>query len=273
MDKNKIKYGLKNVHYAVITAINSENGSFTYAPPVKLPGAVNLVLNPLGDKAEFYADDGLYYTTTPNLGYDGSLEIALVPDSYKKDVLGYKEDANGVLFEDAEALPKNVALLYEFKGDVHSKRCVLYNVSSARPNDENGTKTASVEPKTETFDITASPDSFGMVKGRALPENAPYDAWYTKVYQYTEATMSPTTATFSLASPADVTTTLTPTTATIASIKNGSTALTAGTDYTYSAGTLTIESTYLSTQSTGSTVLTITTGGGTVLTLTITVTA
>ncbi|MGE4213775.1 MAG: major tail protein [Anaerotignaceae bacterium] len=268
---NKVKFGLKSVHYAVITV--GEDGSFTYAAPVAIPGAVNLSLSPLGDKGEFFADDGLYFNTTPNLGYEGNLEVALVTDGFKKDVLGYKEDANGVLFEDAEALPKDFALMFEFKGDKNSVRHALYKVSAARPNIESGTKTASVEVKTETFDITASPDPSGMVKAKAEPENAGYDTWYTTVYKHVEATMSPTTVTFSLASPADVTATLTPTTATIASVKNVSTALTLDTDYTYSTGTLTIKSTYLSTQSAGSTVLTVTTGGGTVLTLTITVTA
>lgn len=181
---NKVKFGLKSVHYAVITV--GEDGAFAYGTPVAIPGAVNLSLSPLGDKTEFYADDDLYFNTTPNNGYEGSLEVALVPDSFKKDVLGYTEDVNKVLFENSEALPKDFALLFEFKGDKNSVRHVLYKVSAARANIESGTKTSSVEVKTETFDITASPDPNKHVKAKAEPTATGYDAWYTSVYEYTE---------------------------------------------------------------------------------------
>ena len=42
---NKVKYGLKNVHYAVIT---ENNGETTYDTPKPIPGAVNLTLSPRG---------------------------------------------------------------------------------------------------------------------------------------------------------------------------------------------------------------------------------
>jgi len=55
---NKVKFGLKNAHYAVVS---NNNGVITYGTPVRIPGAVNLVLNPKGDKTEFYADDMAYF--------------------------------------------------------------------------------------------------------------------------------------------------------------------------------------------------------------------
>jgi len=184
---NKIKYGLKNVHYAVIT--EGEDGSITYGTPVKIPGAVSMNLSARGDRTEFYADDQLYYTESTNDGYEGDLEFALIPDDFKKDVLGYKEDANGVLFEDANATPKNFALLFEFSGDKNAVRHILYNVNASRPNIESSTKTNTKEPATETMSIVASPaPDTGMVKAKVEPGQAQYETWYQQVYTYVEPT-------------------------------------------------------------------------------------
>ncbi len=180
---NKVKYGLKNVHYAVIT---DNEGNITYGIPVPIPGAVNLTLSPKGEKTEFYADDIAYFVASSNQGYEGSLEVALLPDAFKKDVLGYIEDTiNGVLIEDANATPKNIALLFEFSGDVNKTRHVLYNVAVERPNMESSTKGASIEVKTETFNITVSPAiDTGYVKAKCEQGGAAYDTWFDAVYVY-----------------------------------------------------------------------------------------
>ena len=92
---NKIKYGIKNVYYAVATL--AANNSATYDTPVALPGAVSLTLDPEGDNSVFYADNIAYYATYANNGYSGSLELALIPDAFRKDVLGEIEDSKDVL--------------------------------------------------------------------------------------------------------------------------------------------------------------------------------
>ena len=101
---NKVKFGIKNCFYAVATI--ADNGSATYANPVALKGAVSLSLEAQGDNSPFYADDITYYMAAINSGYQGDLELALIPDSFKTDVLGYATDANGVLYEDADAEAK-----------------------------------------------------------------------------------------------------------------------------------------------------------------------
>ena len=98
---NKIKFGIKGCYYAVATI--AANNSATYGTPVALPGAVNLSLSPQGETNSFYADNIDYYTTVSNTGYEGDLELARLPESFLKDVLGYKVDSNGVLYEDANA--------------------------------------------------------------------------------------------------------------------------------------------------------------------------
>ena len=75
---NKVKFGLKNCHYAKAT-LDPDTNAVTFGTPVAIPGAVNLSLDPEGDTEPFYADDMVYYTTVANNGYSGDLEIMATP--------------------------------------------------------------------------------------------------------------------------------------------------------------------------------------------------
>ena len=87
-----------------------------------------------------------------------------------------------------------------------------------------------------------------------------------------KASIAPTSGSYSKAAAKDVTFSVTPTTETMRSVVNGGSTLVSGTDYTYSAGTLTILSTYLAKQSNGAVSLTVNTATNT-FTLSITVAA
>lgn len=188
-DTNKIKYGIKNVYYAVATI--AANGSATYDTPVALPGAVSLSLDAQGETSPFYADNIVYYTSVANNGYEGDLEIAKIPDSFLTDVLGYVEDKNDVLFEDADAPVVHFALLFQFEGDKHAKRHVLYNCTATRPSVAGSTKEESIEPQTETISITATSVynpgyDKNVIKASVTPsETAQYNGWLTSVYMVT----------------------------------------------------------------------------------------
>lgn len=189
MAENKIKYGLKSVHYAVATI--AADGSATYGEPVPIPGAVNLSLEPQGDTSPFYADNIAYYIGISNTGYEGDLEIARVPDSFKKDILGYIASEKNVLIENAGAEPVHFALLFQFEGDARATRHVMYNCTAARPSTTGATKTENVEPQTESLTITATSiyiagidDGIDVVKGESTEQtNAEtYSGWFSAVY-------------------------------------------------------------------------------------------
>lgn len=180
----KVKFGLKNVHYAVVTETEVDNEKvIEYGTPVRIPGAVNLTMSAAGDKVEFDADDGTYFEQNSNNGYEGSLEIALVPESFEIDILGFKEDANGAIIENSDAISKNFALMFEFTTDKAARRYVNYNCNASRPNVDGTTKGKSIEVKTESFDFTAKPalDSHN-VKAKLTSDKEGYDTFYDSVY-------------------------------------------------------------------------------------------
>lgn len=184
---NKIKYGLSNVHYAVATI--GDNGAATYSAPVAWPGAVNLSLDPEGSSDPFYADNIVYFISAANSGYSGTFESAMIPDSFREDVLGEIEDAQHVYFENADAITKHFALLFEFEGDVNKTKHVLYNCTATRSAVASDTKEASIAPVTETIDITAATVynatlGANVVKSRnAVTSSSSFATWYTTVYQ------------------------------------------------------------------------------------------
>lgn len=190
---NKIKYGLSNCYYAIAT-IDSTTGQATYATPVAIPGAVNLSLDAQGENSPFYADNIVYYVTAVNQGYQGDFEIALVPESFKKDVLGYLTDAKDVLFENAEAEAVHFALLFQFEGDLRATRHVLYNCTVTRPTQAGATKEDTTTPQTETLTITATTIKNAILaknvvkaESAADTDSTVYNGWFSAVYQGTAA--------------------------------------------------------------------------------------
>lgn len=187
---NKVKFGLKNAHYATFT--ESETGEIIYDTPKPLKGSVELSLEPRGDMVEFYADDMLYYSAPNNQGYDGTLSIALIPDSFAVDVLGEEQDeTDNVLTEKTNAKPSPFALMFEFDGDQKATRHVLYNCAANRPTVTSGTKTDSVEPAPDELTFVASPretDYAVKTKTTTKTSDEVYSNWYKKVYEKGQST-------------------------------------------------------------------------------------
>ncbi len=91
--KNKVKYNLKNVHAAILT--KGDEVTFTYGTPQAIPGAVSISLDAKGDSTPFYADGIVYFRSTANNGYSGDLEMALIPEWFRTDILQEVKDTNG----------------------------------------------------------------------------------------------------------------------------------------------------------------------------------
>ena len=184
--KNKVKYNICNVHYAVIA--KAEDGTVTFATPVAIPGAVSISLDPKGEPESFYADGVEYYVVNNNQGYDGDLEVALIPESFREDVLLETADVNNVLVENSNSQTGSFALLFEFDGDIRKIRHVMYNCSASRPSISGKTNEEGKEVQTETLTIKSRPLANGLVKAKTgnRTTDSVYKDWYKKVYQPSE---------------------------------------------------------------------------------------
>lgn len=184
---DKVKFGIKNVH---IFPITSEVGGVpTYGSVINVPGTVSLSLDKQGDTNDFYADNIKYYTSVANNGYAGSLEVAVIPDEFREQILKYIKDSKGVLVEDI-AEPTHFAMTFEEDGDQTGTKFVLYNGTASRPSLEKSTTTDTKEPSTQTLDISFAPLTNGRVMAMSTDSTDPavLAAWHTAPYIPSSAT-------------------------------------------------------------------------------------
>lgn len=187
MSENKVQFNLSNVHYAVFTETVNSLGvhSYSYGTVKAIPGGVTLTLDAAGDATTFYADGLVYYKTTANNGYTGSLEVARIPDQMLQDVwMMNLTTTDKTLIEKSNVEPKEIALLYQIDGDVGSQYYCLYRCSLGRPGIGSTTNTETKEPQTQTVDISAMPRSDYRVMARTT-ESSPSgvkSGWFNAVY-------------------------------------------------------------------------------------------
>ena len=182
MANNKVKFNLWNVYYAPL--LTNTTSKIEYGTPIAIPGAVSLSLDPTGENTPFYADGIEYYTISNNMGYSGDLEIALIPESFRVDILKESPDSNKVLIENKDINVGKFALLFRFDGDIRAINHIMYNCSVSRPKIGSKTNEESKEVQTETLTISAKPLVQGYVKaktGDSTPQKV-YDNWFKSVY-------------------------------------------------------------------------------------------
>lgn len=180
---NKVKFNIKNFHYAI------KDAEGKYGTPVHIPGSVSIALSPKGEIAVFYADGIKYYTAAAGGGYEGDLELALISDQFRQEVLGEVLDANKVLFETNSAQTVDFAAGFDIDGDVKTTRFWFYNCNASRPSTESKTNEESNTPVTDKITITCSAGDDGLVRAKTTSDTTDnvFNSWYDSVYEKTAA--------------------------------------------------------------------------------------
>lgn len=178
---NKVRFGLDKVAIAPI----GDDGK--WETPIMIPGAVSLTTNPQGETSNFYADNIPYFTVVTNSGYEGDLEMALIPDDVMIKLGLLVKDENGAVYEDADLNPVPFAMLFRVMGDKRNRLNVMYNCTAQRPTAEQKTKEDNTTVTTEKLSFSAIPkeiEGHKVTKLSIEPTDANkevYDSFYEDV--------------------------------------------------------------------------------------------
>ena len=107
-----------------------------------------------------YADNIKYFSVFANSGYEGSFEVADVPEEVLTNYLGYKKDTAGHLVETTQ-VGASFALLFQVETDIKARKFCLFNCSMSRPSQEFNTTEDTLEPQTSTLDMTIAGEATG----------------------------------------------------------------------------------------------------------------
>jgi len=182
---DKVKFGIKNVHFFPITATSSA-GVPTYGTAINVPGTVSLSLDAQSEISKFYADNMVYYQTSSNNGYQGDLSVALIPEEVFTSILGYTKDSNGIIIETGTSAPKSFAMTFEEDGDVTGTKFVLYNCTLTKPSRSYSTTEEERTPTTQTLTVSAVALTDGniMAMSTDTTDSSTLSTWHTSVYNY-----------------------------------------------------------------------------------------
>lgn len=182
---NIVEFGLTNVYFAKAT--KAQDGTISYGTPERIYGAVNLSMSAdnSGDNI-FYADNIAYYRSAGSGGFSGTLELALLPEWVKINILGQTKNTDNVMVESSVDNFSPFAMLYQVNGDVDASYRCFYYCEVSRPPENAATIEDTETPQTVTLDITVSPRPDNkLIKAVTTDETSSTikGDWFTAVYE------------------------------------------------------------------------------------------
>lgn len=176
-DNNKVLFGFSNLYIGTYTV---ENDTVSLGKPYHQKGAVGFSPEPNDNENTFYADDIAYFSEQIARTRSGDLVVAKFDDDFKENFLGYVKTTGGGLGEVINPVKPNIYIAFEIKGDVESRRIIMYNGTLGSINREYNTIEESREPVTESLPVTFMGDELtGLIVDQYKPGDAGYDDLFT----------------------------------------------------------------------------------------------
>lgn len=177
-DTNKVEFGLSNLYVGTYSVAN--DGTVTLGTPYHQAGAVSLSLDAESDSNDFYADNVKYWSGYSDNGFTGSIEVAKFDTDFKTSFLGYVTLDDGGVAQIKGATKPSLYVMFQTEGDSEGRRVIMYNVSAGSIAREYSTTEDSIEPVTETLDITVAGDNgTGIVMASYREQDAGYATLFT----------------------------------------------------------------------------------------------
>ncbi len=174
----KVEFGLSNVHVGSYEI--GEDNVVTMGTPMHIPGAVGLTLEEESELYQFFADDSAYYSQYSGASETGELTMALFPDEFKTQFLGYVKTDDGGIAKVNGAKKTPIYIVFEGQTDDKRRRHILYNVTCGSITREWATVEDQPEVMTDVLGITVTGDpKTGIVKATYKEGDAGYDKLIT----------------------------------------------------------------------------------------------
>ena len=174
----KVMFGVSKLHVGEYTV--ATNRTVTLGTPYALPGTVRIAMEPQSSLEEFYADNGVYWSGYSDNGYEGEIENALFPDSFKTRFLNYQSvPGGGIAQVRGKKVPK-VYFMFQAETDADARRGIVYNVSLGEINREYSTTEDTTTPATATLPFKVNGDlGTGIVKAAYPKTSSVYTTMFT----------------------------------------------------------------------------------------------
>ena len=154
---NKVLFGFSDLY--VGTFSYDDYGDVVMGSPYHQAGAVGFSPEANNDVNHFRADNINYYTTMGSGAYEGDLEVAMFDNSFKTQFMGYITlDDDGIAITKNPQIP-NIWMAFEIQGDVAARRVIFYNGKLGAPSRSYSTTEETVEPVTETANVSFAGDN------------------------------------------------------------------------------------------------------------------
>ena len=164
---------VNKLYYALVLS-DTEEG-VTYSAPVWLQGINTVAYNPNTQSASWDADGGAYVSYSADGGVQTTITIAdLNPEDYAA-LMGVKRDENGVINEDINDNPPEVAIGFMSEKSDGSMRFVWIMKGKFSKQEESITSkgSAGITFQAKTIMHTAIPRTFDGKKRRFMDSNDP----------------------------------------------------------------------------------------------------
>lgn len=176
---NKVTFGLSNVHF--FTWTEDDQGNVTLGTPMHVPGAVDWSPDQDSNDYRFDADNIAYWSNTTTGPISGTLEMALFPDEFKTQFLGYREVVGGGIAEVKNAQKPHIGMAAEIEGDKEKRRVMFLNgTCGAIGRSYHTVENDEPEVQTETLPINFVGDNnTGATKVTYKPGDTNYDTLFS----------------------------------------------------------------------------------------------